>query len=128
MISYNSPIVFSQSILVFLSLIRIKVNKPIVQKVLRVISPATLGVYIIDSSLFYTYVLPNLFSPLANESVIVLISVILGSTVALFLLFCGLDLLRIWLFKLSGVDSRIDAICTMFLKIAKAVRYDDGAK
>ncbi|MFD1441641.1 acyltransferase [Lacticaseibacillus hegangensis] len=116
MLSYNSPLVVAQSVLFFLAISRVKVTSPPCQQLLLRMSPATLGVYIIDGSLLYKYFLKDLFAPLVDGSAAIMVSVIVMMSVLFFTLFIYLDSIRIALFRKLRVDVIVNSAYTGLMK------------
>lgn len=78
-------------------------------RVIAVLSPATLGVYLIHvSGPFWSHVLTNAFSSLAQYPPLLLILLVIAAALVLYLACSLVELLRIYIFRLF----RITALCT----------------
>lgn len=109
-ISYLPITVVLASISLFIFLVRIDVRNPRLQKIIALFSKLSFGAYLIDTSLFFNYVLRGSFVSLATKhATFAGLLVVLGGIV-LFIGFSMMELVRQKLFKILKVATLIDKV------------------
>ncbi|MFD1421859.1 acyltransferase [Lactiplantibacillus songbeiensis] len=100
-INYNSPIVATQSISLFLALSKLNIKAEFARNFLKKIAPFTFAVYLIDANpYFFNHIIYQNFSFIRNLNIVSGTFSLLGCSVAMFSIFIMLDFFRIKLFNL----------------------------
>ncbi len=110
LISYTSITILLSAVFLFLFFLNIKVNNKI-SKFVIFFSPATLGVYLIHvHPLVFKYIIKDMFVPLVNKPVIIMIACVLVGTFGIFIICSIIELLRIQFFKLIKINKLSEII------------------
>ena len=102
-ISYTSVTILLGSIFLFLAFLNIPVGK-VPAKVIALLSPATLGVYLIHvHPLVFQHVFRDTFAAFAEASPVILSFCVVAAALGVYLCCTIIELVRIWLFKLLHI-------------------------
>lgn len=121
-ISYVSPFVVVQSIVFFCLLMRLSITNKVIQKVLLFLAPVSFGVYLIDTSNFFTMILKDLFAGLVSVNSIMFFIVVVVATVLMYIFFSMLDYVRLLLFQSKFFVKIIDSIDWICIHLVDMVR------
>ena len=99
-LTYSSPFIVLQSILIFIIFKRIDLKNSYIQKALKTLTPLTFSVYLIDTNPTFFNLLHDKFSFVGKQNLLVGYSYIIIASLLLFLMFILADYLRSRIFKL----------------------------
>lgn len=109
-LQYTSIFIFLSAIFLVLFFVNVKVNNDKCKKVIQVLSPAAFGVYLIHvHPLFLQLPFWGRLTSLCQKPVIVMVLGVLLNAAAVFTICIIIELLRIRLFRLIGIDRIVDA-------------------
>lgn len=106
-IRYTSPFVIVQSISLFCLCLRLRVTNEKSKKIIAFLSPLTLGVYLIDNSMFFNY-LNNKFVWMTNQNALIMLFEIILISAIMFAFFLMCEYVRIIVFRRFKVYSILD--------------------
>lgn len=108
--AYNSPVMLLMGIALLLFFAHIRLPGWL-EKTVKVLAPASFGVYLIHLHPFvFKFLLLDRFKPLADCPAWTMIPLVLGLTLGIYLACSGIDLLRNWLFRALKVKQRLAAL------------------
>lgn len=100
-LSYLSPMVIISSVSLFILLTRVKVSSPYLQKILKIVSPLTFAVYLLDTHpLIFNHIIKGAFIGVLKYNFFIGILIIVGISIGLFCLFIAMEFVRVELFSL----------------------------
>lgn len=108
---YNSFLVLIASVLLFILFLEIRIDDPRLTKIIVSLAPLTLGVYLIHTNIFIKDIIWNIFKFDKYIDDWFVIFIIIAGVFAIFVLGCGVDLLRKLLFDVVFRTKRITLIC-----------------
>ena len=122
-ISYTSITITLSSIFMFLFCLNVKISN-FSQKVIKLFSPATLGVYLIHvHPLVFQNIMRDAFISFLHKPLLVTVAYVFTATLVIFLLCSVIDLIRIQFFKLIRVGRLCEIIDNkitgLYLKVFK---------
>ncbi|MBJ7670814.1 acyltransferase [Weissella confusa] len=97
LLSYISPLVFVQSLAVFVLFLKIKIHSNRLTEAIVFVAPLTFGAYLIDTSIFYNY-LDKKFEWLLDYNLVVVVLLLIIISIGMFLGFIILEYVRKSLF------------------------------
>lgn len=116
-ISYISPTIVLASIGIFIACSKITFPKSI-EKIIKLCSPAALGVYLIHVQKYiWVYIIKGFSADFAKESTIVMVGLIFLSAIIIYTACTIIDLLRIQLFKFLRIKKLCQKIDTLITKV-----------
>lgn len=123
-LSYISPLILLGSVFLLAFFVKLKVDG-FAQKIIKFLSPMTLGVFLIHTSpIIYRKVLLNCLAPFTSETFFILLGIVVLSVLIIYVVCSLIDFLRILLFKclrvsrvLTFVQSKIEKLVNKILKI-----------
>lgn len=120
-LGYNSPTILIMSVAIFICFSRIKVSKDILKKLLKIITPLTLGAYLIHTNDFVlTDVIEDRFSFLAYQNPILMVLGVFGIALAIFIVCIIIDYVRYIIFKFLKPENLMEKIYKILkIKIIK---------
>lgn len=103
-ISYVSVTIVLASVFLFLFCLNLKLGS-LSKRIISFFAPMTLGVYVIHVHPFvFTHMIRDAFAVLAHKPIIAMVAGVLAAALSIFLLCSVIDLVRIWIFRLVGID------------------------
>ena len=100
LVKHNSFTILFASILIFVMLIRLKLNNKYLKRFIKRLSPATFGVYIIHvHSWVWVLFMQDRFKSLINYNSIIMILLVLFYAFMIYMLCSYLEMIRIYIFK-----------------------------
>ena len=103
-VSYTSVTILLSAIFLLLFCLKINISNP-VSKLIRFVSPAALGVYLIHvHPLVFEFCMKDAFVSFATKSPMVMILCVVAASLAIFALCASMELLRIQIFKAIKVS------------------------
>ena len=116
-IIYTSPTIVLAGIGIFIACSKITFPKSI-EKIIKLCSPAALGVYLIHvQPLIWFYVIKDFSAEFAKESTIVMVGLVFLSAIIIYTACTIIDLLRIQLFKLLRIKKLCQKIEALITKV-----------
>ncbi len=110
LIRYKSPTILLVAIVLLLTFVKIDLKKP-GQFLVRVLSPAAFGVYIVHSHpQIWNRIIAGKFADFANDAPWLMILKVLATAVVLYLGFSLIDLIRHHLFRLLKIKERLNSL------------------
>ena len=110
LITYTSVTIVFASVFLFLFCLKINTGNQI-QKVVRFVAPATLGVYLIHAHPYvFRFLLNDAFAAYAHKPALVMVLYVLATAMGIFLLCVTIEKVRIQLFKLVKISRLCDII------------------
>lgn len=109
LLSYISPTILLSGVFLFLVFANASEIRPL-QKLIRLIAPASLGVYLIHVHPIIWNLVPNLFKSFVNYNPIIMTLLILAAAVGVYLLCTIVELVRIKLFAWFRIKKPCDWI------------------
>ena len=110
LVSYTSPTIVLSGIFLFILFAKFE-NIPVLQKIIRTLAPASLGVYLIHfHPLVWEHLLYGFSKSFVNYNCIVMLLLVLGASAVIYLACTLIELVRIRFFRLL----KISHLCNKF--------------
>lgn len=109
LLSYTSPTIVAASAALLMAFSRLKLN-PAATKLVRILSPAAFGVYLIHCHPLILEKLSGRFAPLVSRGPLAMTVLVLAAGLAIYLPCLGVDYLRIRLFRRLRIREYLDQL------------------
>jgi len=113
-VEYTSPTIFIAGLGLFAFFANLKINSAFLKKTIAVLSPATLGVYIIHvNQLVFWRLLADSTTPFLQHKTVVMVAFVLLTALGIYVSCTLIDLIRIFIFKKIGIKektARLDSL------------------
>jgi surface polysaccharide O-acyltransferase-like enzyme len=117
LVSYTSPTILLSSIALFITFAKMNDIRPL-QKVIRVLAPASLGVYLLhEHPIIRKHLIFGFSENFVSHNFIVMILLVLGASCGIYLLCSAIELVRIKLFALLRIKDLCNKIESFIMKI-----------
>ena len=116
LIRYNSPTMVIASLCLLLLFANLNVKK--ISKVIKLLAPATFGVYIIHTEPFvWDYLLADRFYFLTKLGPLTFVPIVIGSALGIYLVCTIIELVRMYVFKLCRIPKLCKKLEEVFRKV-----------
>ena len=120
LVSYSSPTILLSAVALLIAFSKIKIQKPIIQKSILLLSSLSFSVYLIhDHPMLWQYWFKNHFVSYASLSSFLLPLAVIGTAAVIFAVCSLIDLIRHYLFKWCKVDQKCKFIFDRLSRLAK---------
>ncbi len=114
-LTYNSPTILFSAFSIFLIFIKLNIKKEFLKQILRILSPLTLGVYLIHyQPLIYELFLKDKLYFLAEKTFFSFVFSLVGVSVSCFIICLIIDYIRLRIFEKMHVKEYCQKICKLF--------------
>ncbi len=103
-IEYTSPFIVLSAVALLCFFANLDIQNSVAKRIIHFISPAALGVYIIHVHPYVFGKIDDAFTFMADYNFVVLIFAVMGAALGIYIVCTVLELARIGLFKLCGVN------------------------
>lgn len=127
LIRYNSPTMVIAAVCLLLLFANLNVKK--ISKVIKLLAPATFGVYIIHTEPFvWDYLLADRFYFLTKLGPLTFVPIVIGSALGIYLVCTIIELVRMYVFKLCRIPKLCKKLEEVFRKVFIPLMLSCGKK